>query len=163
VVKVDAIIFCNLVNLVGSYGRAGCARAGDRRAYASEEDRVGTTGSVSALHEFANEGVLVGAYRGLFLARAVNGEASVDPIGKIDTGGVLAMHDFPGGDVLVFAEKGWFLARWVNGEVVVYSLGKQPSGRIWNLPGDGGVLIEVPGGMLAVAKAQASRAACVAP
>jgi len=97
------------------------------------------------------------------MARVVNGQASVDPIGKIDTGAVLAMHDFPGGDVLIFAEKGRCLARLVNNEAVVYPLGKQPSGRIWNLPDDGGVLIETAGGMLAVAKAQASRAACMAP
>jgi hypothetical protein len=51
----------------------------------------------------------------------------------------------------------------VNGEAVVYPLGNQPSGRMWNLPGGGGVLIDTYRGMLAVAVGQASGADCVAP
>jgi hypothetical protein len=64
---------------------------------------------------------------------------------------------------LVSSSKGLFLVQSVNGEAVVYPLGNQPSGRMWNLPGGGGVLIDTYRGMLAVAVGQASGADCVAP
>jgi hypothetical protein len=46
----------------------------------------------------------------LFLAHAVNGAVTVDPLGNVETGGIVTMHDFPGSRVLVGAAKGLFVA-----------------------------------------------------
>ena len=52
-------------------------------------------------HDFPGGGMLIGAEKGLFLARAVNGAVTVAPVGAADTGDVFAIHDFPGGGVLI--------------------------------------------------------------
>jgi hypothetical protein len=44
---------------------------------------------------------LLGAVKGLFLARAVNGAVTIAPAGDADTGPVRGMRDLPGGALRV--------------------------------------------------------------
>ena len=52
------------------------------------------TGLVSDMRDFLDGGTLIGAEKGLFLARAVNGAVTVAPAGLADTGAVSDMRDF---------------------------------------------------------------------
>ncbi len=81
------------------------------------------TGVVSAMRDFPGGGVLIGADKGLFLAREVSGKVTVAPAGDADTRYVFAMHNLPGGGVLIGAQKGLFLAREVSGKVTVAPAG----------------------------------------
>ena len=63
--------------------------------------------------------MLIGAKKGLFLARAENGKVAVTTAGTADTGDVLGYHDLPGAGVLIGAKNGLFLARAENGKVAV--------------------------------------------
>jgi hypothetical protein len=60
------------------------------------------------MRDFPGGGVLIGAGKGLFLARTVNGALTVAPAGTADTGGVPDMRVVPGGGVLIGAAKGLF-------------------------------------------------------
>lgn len=53
-------------------------------------------------------GVLIRAEKGMFVARAENGEVTVAPAGA-DIGSVDSVHDIPGGGVLLRTAKGWFI------------------------------------------------------
>jgi hypothetical protein len=73
---------------------------------------IADTLGVLALRDLPGGEVLIGAKKGLFLARVQNGAVTVDSAGNADTGSVLALLPFPGGAVLIRAEKGLFLREW---------------------------------------------------
>jgi hypothetical protein len=101
------------------------------------------TGSVHGMRDFPANGVLIGAEKGLFVAREVGGKFSVAPAGDADTGRVNDMRDWPGGGLLIGAAKGLFLAREVGGKFSVALAGDADTGSVYgthDLPG-GGVLI----------------------
>src|SRR6266568_202865 len=81
------------------------------------------TGDVFRLRDFPGGGVLIGAEKGLFLAREVGGKVTITPAGGADTGRVFALRDFPGGEALILTEKGLFLAREAGGKVTIASAG----------------------------------------
>ena len=91
--------------------------------------------------------MLIGADKGLFLAREVNGRVTVTAATNANTGGVSGLHEFPGGTVLVGAGNGLFLAREANGLVTVAPVPAQ-TGTVTNLLGlpDGAVLIQAASG-----------------
>src|SRR5216684_2739905 len=64
------------------------------------------TGFVSDMHNLPGVGVLIEAKKGLFLARVMNGEVTVEPSDKADTGAVSYMHDLPQVGVLDQGQKG---------------------------------------------------------
>jgi hypothetical protein len=99
--------------------------------------------------DLAGAGVLIQAEEGWFLARAANGAATVEPVGKADTGHVSGMYDLAGAGVLIGAEKGLFLARAVDGAATVEPAGKADTGHVFNtrdLAG-AGVLIHAEKGL----------------
>src|SRR6266516_1689426 len=101
------------------------------------------TGGVFALGHFPGGGVLIGAEKGLFLAREVGGKVTITPAGGADTGRVFALRDFPGGEALILTEKGWFLGREASGKVRFSAAGGADIGFVFalrDLPG-GRVLI----------------------
>jgi hypothetical protein len=54
--------------------------------------------------------MLIRATKGLFLAHAVNGAVTVDPLSNAETGGIVTVRDLPGSGVLVGTTKGLFVA-----------------------------------------------------
>ena len=75
------------------------------------------TGAVHAMGDFPG-GMLIGAEKGLFLAREAGGKVTVEPAGDGDTGRVLAIHAFPGG-ALIGAWSSVFVARQAGGTISV--------------------------------------------
>jgi hypothetical protein len=51
---------------------------------------------VFSMRDLPGGEVLLGADKGLFLARVVNGAVTIAPAGNADTGRVFGMLDFPG-------------------------------------------------------------------
>lgn len=105
------------------------------------------TGAVHAMDD-APGGMLIGAEKGLFLARKQADKVAVAPAGNGDTGRVLAIHAFPGG-ALIGAWNGVFVARQAGGTISVVDVIDADTGRVEHfrdLPG-AGVLIGTENGL----------------
>jgi ligand-binding sensor domain-containing protein len=76
------------------------------------------TGSVNAMGDFPG-GMLIGAEKGLFLARAAGGKVTVAPAGDAGTARVLSIHSLPGSAALIGAWNGVFVAREAGGTISV--------------------------------------------
>ena len=106
------------------------------------------TGPVNATGDFPG-GLLIGAERGLFLARATDGKVSVTPVrGDGDTGRVLSVHGLPGGGALIGAWSGVFVAREAGGTISVAAVVDPNTGPVFAMRGlPGGVLIGAAEGL----------------
>jgi hypothetical protein len=92
------------------------------------------------MRKLPGAGVLIGAKKGLFLARTTNGALKIEPAGNTETGQIDDLLDLPGAGVLIRAEKGWFLARAANGAAAIEPAGTADTGRVndtQDLPGVG--------------------------
>jgi predicted RNA binding protein YcfA (HicA-like mRNA interferase family) len=108
------------------------------------------TGSVRYLGAWPDDGALVGAERGLFLARARDGRVSVTQIGDREAGLVLTSHRFPGG-ALIGTMRGLLLARTTAGAVNVATI-EADTGEVLTLqtlPGAGVLVGTEKGAFLA--------------
>jgi hypothetical protein len=122
------------------------------------------TGPVHAIGDFPG-GMLIGAEKGLFLARAAGGKVTVAPAGSAGTARVLSIHSLPGGGALlgtwngvfvaretggtISAAEGLFLARQANGKLTVARADDADTGHVghmFDFPG-GGVLIAADKGL----------------
>ena len=93
------------------------------------------------MRDFPAGGVLIGAEKGLFLAREVNGAVTAAPVGAAETGDVSMLRDFPGGGALIRADTGLFLAREVSGKVTVAPFGDADIGPVSVRALSGGVVL----------------------
>src|SRR6516162_1246116 len=84
-------------------------------------------------------GMLIPAEKGFFLARAANGAATFEPVGKADTGPVYEVLELPGAGILISTYKGWFLARAANGAATFEPVGKVDTGQVDDM-------LKLPGG-----------------
>lgn len=76
------------------------------------------TGPVHAMGDVAG-GMLIGAEKGLFLARAAGGKLTVVPAGESSAARVLSIHSLPGSAALIGAWNGVFVARDTGGTISV--------------------------------------------
>jgi ligand-binding sensor domain-containing protein len=97
------------------------------------------TGSVHAMGDVPG-GMLIGAEKGLFLARAAGGKVAVAPAGDFGTARVLSIHSLPGGSALIGAWNGVFVAREAGGTVSVADVSAD-TGPVF-------AMRELPGGVL---------------
>lgn len=106
------------------------------------------TGPVQALVDVPG-GMLIGAEKGLFLARAVDGKVAVTPLrGDRDAGRVLSIHSLPGGGALVGAWNGVLVAREAGGAVNVEDVVDSNTGPVFAMRGlADGVLVGAAEGL----------------
>ena len=120
------------------------------------------TGPVAALGDFPG-GMLIGAEKGLFLARAADGKVTVTPVrGDRDAERVLSIHSLPGGGALIGAWNGVFVAREAGGTISVAAVVDPDTGPVFAMRDlAGGVLIGSCGGIVpgAAGERQAHRRA----
>src|SRR5215218_1223579 len=105
------------------------------------------TGPVSAMGDFPG-GMMIGAEKGLFLARAAGGKVTVTPLrGDRDPERVLSIHSLPGGGALIGAWNGIFVARDAGGTISVVTV-HPDTGPVFAMRGVfGGVLIGAAEGL----------------
>ena len=106
------------------------------------------TGPVAALGDVPG-GMLIGAEKGLFLARAADGKLTVTPVrGDRAAERVLSIHSLPGGGALVGAWNGVFVAREAGGTISVAAVVDPNTGPVFAMRGvPGGVLIGAAEGL----------------
>jgi hypothetical protein len=75
-------------------------------------------------------GVLIGADKGLFLAREANRKVTIEPAGGMDTGYVYVIRPLPAGGILIGSRNGWFVARDTGGKPTLTPAGEADAGRV---------------------------------
>ena len=129
------------------------------------------TGETLQMHDLPGGAVLIGAEGGLFLARAVSGNVTIERTGE--TGYVLLLHDLPGGGVLIGTAAGWFVAREAEGKVTLTPAGhitiggvipnaRDPGYQMRDLPG-GAVLIGAERGVFVAGPVSGGSPGCERP
>jgi hypothetical protein len=107
------------------------------------------TGRVHDIADFSG-GMLIGAEKGLFLARAAGGKVTLTPVrGGPDTGRVLSSLALPGGRALIGAQMGLFLAREEGGTLTLAPVPgtfAEPPHTLYDLPG-AGILVATERGL----------------
>jgi hypothetical protein len=98
------------------------------------------TGPVHAISNVSG-GLLIGAEKGLFLARAAGGKVTVAPAGNTGTARVLSIHSLPGGGALIGAWNGVLAARETGGTISVTEAISADTGPVFAMRGLPGVVL----------------------
>lgn len=98
------------------------------------------TGSVHAMGDFSG-GMLIGAEKGLFLARPAGGKVAVAPAGDPGPQRVLSIENLPDGGALIGAWNGVFLARAAGGTINVTKVVDRETGPVFAMREHAGAVL----------------------
>jgi hypothetical protein len=115
------------------------------------------TEEVFQLQGLPGGAVLIGAARGLFVAREADGKVTLVRIGE--TGPAIILRDLPGGGVLIGAAAGWFVARDAGTKVTVTPAGQATIGNVVLNARNGGYQMRDFGGGVLIGVEQGVRVA----